>query len=116
MSENGLPMTPPPPIPEAPTAEELKMLELDPKDLSPEDRRKRAKIRYRHVMQNPDSKQARVLRQAQAAMLMQGPPPNASEAPPSADNRGGLILHAPADKYPTPDEVAKKQEPTPNGG
>jgi hypothetical protein len=109
-----IPMAPPPPIPPAPTPEELKMLELDPKDLTPDERRKRARIRYRQIMQNPDSPQARVIRQAQAQMFNQVPPKDGDSGQKSNGDQG-LILHAPHDRYPTPEERAAKAAPAQDG-
>ena len=109
-----IPMAPPPPIPPAPTPEELEMLELDPKDLSPEQRRERARIRYRQIMQDPESPQARVIRQAQAQMFNQAPP-NAPKSGQDASADPGLILHAPHDRYPTPQERAAAPTPAQDG-
>jgi hypothetical protein len=47
----------PPPL----TEEDLALLAADPKDLTPEMRRKRAYARRRQIMQNPDSPAARAL-------------------------------------------------------
>jgi hypothetical protein len=58
----------PPPAPEAKAAtpaalteEELALIAADPKDLTPEQRRKRAYARRKQIMQNPDSPTARAL-------------------------------------------------------
>jgi hypothetical protein len=47
----------PPPL----TEEELALIAADPKDLTPEQRRKRAYARRKQIMQNPDSPTARAL-------------------------------------------------------
>jgi len=47
----------PPPL----TEEELALIATDPKDLTPEQRRKRAYARRKQIMQNPDSPTARAL-------------------------------------------------------
>ena len=66
-----------------------------------EDRRKRASIRYRQIMQDPESPAARAIRQAQAQMMSQVPP-NSLKGGPAKDT--GLVLHAPQARYPTPEE------------
>ncbi|MEM6291084.1 MAG: hypothetical protein AAGA54_07455 [Myxococcota bacterium] len=53
----------PPPLSE----EDKKLLAMDPADLTPELRRKRAYARRRQIMQNPDSPQARMLNDLQDA-------------------------------------------------
>jgi hypothetical protein len=50
-------VAPPPPL----TEEELALIAADPKDLTPELRRKRAYARRKQIMQNPDSPAARAL-------------------------------------------------------
>lgn len=49
-----------PAIPEL-TDEDRRLIAADPKDLSPDDRRKRAQALRRKIMQNPDSPAARTL-------------------------------------------------------
>lgn len=49
------------PPPEPLTEEELALIAADPKDLTPEMRRKRAYARRKQIMQNPDSPTARAL-------------------------------------------------------
>lgn len=110
-SASGLPMMPAPPIPKAPTQEELKMLELDRATLTPEQRRQVASIRYRKVMQDPNSPAAQQLRIAQAAMLKAGPPPNSTDMPNAADNTG-LVIEAPNIKYPRPGDDPKTKHMT----
>jgi hypothetical protein len=53
----------PPPL----TAEELALLAADPKDLTPDQRRKRAYARRKQIMQDPDSPTARALNDLAAA-------------------------------------------------
>lgn len=53
----------PPPLSE----EDLALIAADPKDLTPEMRRKRAYARRRQIMQNPDSPTARALNDLAAA-------------------------------------------------
>lgn len=64
-----------PAIPEL-TAEDIRLIEADPKTLSPEDRRLRAYALRRKIMQNPDSAAARTLedlRRAHEAGELQAP-------------------------------------------
>ena len=49
-------------VPPKLTEEDLALIAADPKDLTPEMRRKRAYARRRQIMQNPDSPTARALR------------------------------------------------------
>jgi hypothetical protein len=51
------------------SAEELELLEADPKTLSPEQNRKRAYALRKKVLQNPDSPQAQALEEARAAAV-----------------------------------------------
>jgi len=51
------------------TAEELELLDADPKTLSPDQNRKRAYALRKKIMQNPDSPQAQALEEARAAAL-----------------------------------------------
>lgn len=51
------------------SAEELELLEADPKTLSPEQNRKRAYALRKKIMQSPDSPQAQALEEARAAAL-----------------------------------------------
>jgi hypothetical protein len=51
------------------SAEELELLDADPKTLSPEQNRKRAYALRKKVLQNPDSPQAKALEEAKAAAL-----------------------------------------------
>jgi hypothetical protein len=55
--------TTPPPL----TEDELALIAADPKDLTPELRRKRAYARRKQIMQNPDSPTARALNDLAAA-------------------------------------------------
>lgn len=57
-----------PPKAEPMTPEELELIEKDPKDLTPELRRKRAFALRKKIMQNPDSPQARELWRLQKAV------------------------------------------------
>ncbi|MEM7158693.1 MAG: hypothetical protein AAF799_37980 [Myxococcota bacterium] len=54
-------------VPPELTEEDLALIAADPKDLTPEMRRKRAYARRRQIMQNPDSPTARALRDLSAA-------------------------------------------------
>lgn len=56
-----------PEIPEL-SEEDKRLIAADPKDLSPEDRRKRAYAMRRKIMQNPDSPAARTLRDMEQAV------------------------------------------------
>lgn len=51
------------------SAEELELLDADPKTLSPEQNRKRAYALRKKIMQNPDSPQAQALEEARTAAL-----------------------------------------------
>jgi hypothetical protein len=51
------------------SAEELELLDADPKTLTPEQNRKRAYALRKKVLQNPDSPQAQALEEARAAAL-----------------------------------------------
>jgi hypothetical protein len=51
------------------SAEELELLDADPKTLSPEQNRKRAYALRKKIMQNPDSPQAQALEEARAAAV-----------------------------------------------
>jgi hypothetical protein len=67
---------PPEPIPEL-SEEDKRLIAADPKDLSPEDRRKRAYALRRKVMQNPDSPTAKALKDMEeAARRGEIPPPD----------------------------------------
>lgn len=50
------------------TEEELKLIEADPKELSPDDRRLRAYALRKKIMQNPDSDAAKAIREGMEAI------------------------------------------------
>jgi hypothetical protein len=71
------------------SAEELELLEADPKTLSPEQNRKRAYALRKKVLQNPDSPQAQALEEARAAAL--GGELTPEQANPDAKKEGVVI-------------------------
>lgn len=71
------------------TEEDLALIAADPKDLTPEMRRKRAYARRRQIMQNPDSPTARALNDLVEAQ-------KAGEI--DANGGKGTWLHAPGTK------------------
>jgi hypothetical protein len=74
------------------TPEELALIEADPKDLSPEENRKRGYALRKKILQNPDSPAAQALEEAkQAALAGQLEAPGAPDKP--ADN--GVVIPAP---------------------
>jgi hypothetical protein len=78
------------------SAEELELIESDPKTLTPEQNRKRAYALRKKVMQNPDSPQAQALEEARAAALggeltPEQVNPDAEPAKPD----GGLVIELP---------------------
>ncbi len=87
-------VAPSPTVP-PPTAEELALIEKDPKDLSVEDRRRRAHALRKKILQNPDSPSARSLEDMRKAVEA------GDLAPELPDEQGSLRLHAPG-TAPTP--------------
>ncbi|PRQ04675.1 hypothetical protein ENSA5_05890 [Enhygromyxa salina] len=76
------------------TAEELALIEADPKDLGPEQNRKRAHALRKQVMQNPDSPQAKALEEAREAALA-GQAGNLGQPAGPTRNENGLVIPAP---------------------
>jgi hypothetical protein len=81
--------------PKALTAEELALLDADPKTLTPEQNRKRGYALRKKIMQKPDSEAAKALEDARKAVEsgeLVIPPPGGEPAKP-AD--GGVVIPAP---------------------
>lgn len=71
------------------SAEELELLDADPKTLSPEQNRKRAYALRKKIMANPESPQAKALEEARAAAL--GGELTPEQANPNAEKEGVVI-------------------------
>ena len=90
------------------SAEELELLDADPKTLSPEQNRKRAYALRKKVMQNPDSPQAQALEEARAAAL--GGELTPEQVDPEAKPKDeGLVIELPEHLK---DQGVSKNEPT----
>jgi hypothetical protein len=94
------PATPEPPVASKPqpgstelSAEELELLDADPRALTPEQNRKRAYALRKKVMQNPDSPQAKALEEARAAAI--GGELTPEQVDPDAKKDEGLVIELP---------------------
>lgn len=78
------------------TAEEIALIESDPKSLTPEQRRARAHALRRKILQNPDSPQAQQLeklrRDVEAGVVTPELPPKSGEPAPTKEK--GIVLQA----------------------
>ncbi|HLT40688.1 MAG TPA: hypothetical protein VK034_30640 [Enhygromyxa sp.] len=82
------------------SAEELELIDADPRALSPEQNRKRAYALRKKVLQNPDSPQAQALEEARAAALggeltPEQVNPDGSPDGGSANKDSGLVIELP---------------------
>jgi hypothetical protein len=80
------------------TEEELRLIEADPKDLSPDERRSRAYALRKKIMQNPDSAAAQAIMEGKEAIER-----GEVELPPhlikdGSQSSSGQVLSAPAPK------------------
>jgi hypothetical protein len=90
------------------SAEELELLDADPKTLSPEQNRKRAYALRKKVMQNPDSPQAQALEEARQAAI--GGELTPEQVDPDAKPKDeGLVIELPEHLK---DQRVSKNEPT----
>lgn len=76
------------------SAEELELLDADPRALTPEQNRKRAYALRKKIMQNPDSPQAQALEEARAAALGGELTPEQAD-PKAAEQDEGLVIELP---------------------
>lgn len=88
------------------SAEELELIESDPKTLSPEQNRKRAYALRKKIMQNPDSPQAQALEEARASAM--GGELTPEQANPHAKKDPGLVIELPEHLK---DQRVSKDEP-----
>lgn len=75
------------------SAEELELIDADPKTLSPEQNRKRAYALRKKIMQDPNSPQAQALEEARTAAL--GGELTPEQANPGANEDKGLVIELP---------------------
>ncbi len=76
------------------SAEELALIEADPKTLSAEQNRKRGYALRKKIMQNPDSEAAKTLEETRAAAIGGELPPE--QVKPEAENKDeGLVIPLP---------------------
>lgn len=77
------------------SAEELELLDADPRALTPEQNRKRAYALRKKIMQNPDSPQAQALEEARAAAVGGELTPEQADPHANPKKDEGLVIELP---------------------